>query len=992
MVQSADSDASHLEPDGERRPVTIVAIGASAGGLAALEEFFKALPADAAAGDIGFVVVQHLDPDHESLLLELVTNYTGLEVVWAEDGMPVLPGRAYLMPRDTQMELAGGLLRLQTPEAPRGRRLPIDHFFASLATDAAERAVVVILSGTGTDGTLGAREIKQAGGVVIAQLPASAGYDGMPRSVISAGLADYVLEPRDMPEQIFHYAGYAARLVDEPGIAPETKDALSRVVVAMRDRTGHDFSHYKPNTIRRRVERRMSLIRVGSMGDYVTVLERDPAELDTLFHELLIGVTSFFRDKEAFASLEERVIRPLVESKSSGDPIRVWVPGCSTGEEAYSIAILLNEAVAETKRRIPVQVFATDIDVRAIDRARAGVYRSGIIAEVSPERLDRYFVALGDGYRISEPVRDTLVFATQDVTSDPPFSRLDLISCRNLLIYMDGTLQKRLNSLFHYALNPDGYLFLGSSETIGDAHGAFDAIDRKWKIYRSSRDRTGRPTHMPLTPLLHDGSRVTPVESAEGVAPRRRDRLRDATERAVLDRYSPPAVTINTEGDVLFIHGRTGRYLEPASGEATTNLLKMAREGVRLEIATGVRKVLATGEIVRYDNLKVRSNGTVSTVNLIIEPLQGPDDAKGAMLVLFEETSSEHVTQAPEAPVAPDNAQQRIADLDRELSEKEEFLRATVEELETANEELKSTNEELQSSNEELQSTIEELETSKEELQSVNEELVTVNSEHQQKIDQLSQANNDMNNLLAGTGIGTLFVDHQLRIQRFTPAVTDIINLIQSDVGRPFGDIALKLKDNPDLLGLTRQVLATLVSAELEVEVEDGRAFVVRIQPYRTLQNVIEGAVISFVDMSTQRDMRLELQRLARVAEESREYAQNVVDSVRDPLLVLDGSLTVVSANTAFYSAFARGLDEREPNGIVGKPLTAIGGGPWADPSVAELLTKVLPTAGEIDDISVSYESPEGTHTVKLSARELVQREDPQRRLILLTAKESESH
>ena len=663
----------------------------------------------------------------------------------------------------------------------------------------------------------------------------------------------------------------------------------------------------------------------------------------------------------------------------------MWVPGCSTGEEAYSIAILLLEAVAEVKRVVRVQIFATDIDVEAIERARSGKYPDSISVDVSPERLERYFVASEGGYQITASVRDTLVFAKQDVTRDPPFSKVDLISCRNLLIYLDGELQKRLLPVFHYALRPGGYIFLGSSETLGEVHTAFATVDKKWKLFRRDKGSSDRlPIDVSMMPAPRGASPGSTTRGG-GTAARAPERLRDVAERALLERHSPAAVVINSEGDALYIHGRTGKYLEPASGEASSNLIKMAREGVRFELASGVRKVLAGGEPVRYEGLRVKSGGSVTTVNMTIEPLSRPEEAKGLLLVLFEEAASRSVASDVAPLVSADEAEQRIADLDRELSAKEEFLRTTVEELETSNEELKSTNEELQSSNEELQSTVEELETSKEELQSLNEELVTVNTELQQKVEQLSQVNNDMNNLLAGTGIGTLFVDHQLRIQRFTPAITDIIKLIRSDVGRPLSDIAVRLKGNPDLVGMVEDVLSTLASKEAEVEVLDGRPYVMRVQPYRTLNNVIEGAVITFVDVSAQRDLRRELERYARVAEDAREYAQSVVDSASDPLLVLDGDLTVISANQAFYSDF--GLT---PESTVGKPLDSIGSGQWALPGLAKLLLEVLPAKREVSDFTIRYASPDGDKTLVLAASELA-RTEGKRRLIVLTVTKIET-
>jgi len=829
----------------------VVGIGASAGGLAAIEEFLAAMPSGESLG-MAFVLVQHLDPDHKSMLLDLVKRYTHMEVAWAEDGMEVRPSCAYVMPPNKDMALVGGRLVLVDPEAPRGQRLPIDYFFRSLAADQRERAVCIVLSGTGSDGTLGLRAIKGEGGMAIAQSPDTAGYDGMPRSAIATGLVDYVLAPADMPEQLLGYVSRAFGRAPQPAraTAPGGPDLLLEVLHLLRDRSGHDFTHYKTNTLRRRVERRMAVTRIERMEDYLALLRRDSLEVETLFRELLIGVTNFFRDAPAFEALAAEALPPLVAARAPGDPVRVWVPGCSTGEEAYSIAMLLLEQAGNVKRNVPTQVFATDIDAEAIERARVGVYPSSISADVSPERLARFFVQDGDTYRVAKTVRDCLVFAKQDVTKDPPFSRVDLISCRNLLIYMDGDLQQKLMPLFHYALNPDGYLFLGSSETVGDAADLFAPVDKKWKLFQRRGTVTPRQlltTAMPLRAVAGDGRRP-PLQEVP-----LRVRVRDLAERTLLDKHAPACVVINAEGDVLYIHGHTGRFLEPPPGEPSGSLLKMAREGLRLEITAGVRKALAQKETVRYERLRVRTDGGVALVNLIIEPMPGPDAVKGVMLVLFEDVpvTADVVGATAAEPIA--DREQRIADLDRELSAKEEYLRTTVEELETSNEELKSTNEEMQSSNEELQSTNEELETSREELQSVNEELVTVNSELQQKIEELSRANNDMNNMLAGTGIGTLFVDRQLLITRFTTAVTAIMNLIPTDVGRPLNDIAPRLKGDVDLVAAVTSVLDTLAPVEMQVESGGGRLYQMRVVPYRTLENVIEGAVLTFVDVTDQR-------------------------------------------------------------------------------------------------------------------------------------------
>ncbi len=956
----------------------VVGIGASAGGLAAIEEFLAALPSDRPVG-MAFVLVQHLDPDHKSILLELVRRYTKMEVEWAKNGMEVRPECAYVMPPNKDMELVDGRLVLMAPESPRGMRLPIDTFFRSLAADQHERAICLVLSGTGSDGTQGVRAIKGEGGMVIAQSPESAGYDGMPQSAISTGMVDFVLAPKDMPEQLLGYVSRAFRHlphVEHSAQYGNERDLL-QVLYLLRDRTGHDFTHYKTSTLRRRVERRMAVTKIEDMAEYVALVNSDTLEAETLFRELLIGVTNFFRDPPAFEALATEVLPKLVADHGSGEPVRVWVPGCSTGEEAYSIAMLLQEEAVRAGRNVPAQVFATDIDIDAIERARSGVYPASIAADVSPERLARFFVQDGATYRVVKSIRDSLVFAKQDVTKDPPFSKVDLISCRNLLIYMDGDLQQKLMSLFHYAINPDGFLFLGSSETVGNAADLFAPLDRKWKLFQRRDSVTPRQivaTTMPPreTPAGGRGHiELQPVPL--------RLRVRDLAEKTLLDSHTPACAVINAEGDVLYIHGHTGRYLELAPGEPSGSIYKMARDGLRLELSTGVRNVLVQDVPVRYERLRVRTNGDTSLVNLIIEPMAGQDAVKGVMLVIFEDvlTPEGVVEAAPTEP--PADREQRIADLDRELSAKEEFLRAVVEELETSNEELKSTNEEMQSTNEELQSSNEELETSREELQSVNEELVTVNGELGEKIAALSTAYDDMNNMLAGTGIGTLFVDRHQLIRRFTPRVTEVLRLIPTDVGRPLGDIVNRIEGDISLVDAAATVLDTLATVE-ELIVSDERVYQMRVQPYRTVDSVIDGAVFTFVDVTEQRRRQHELDEVSSAAALAGVLAQSVLDTIREPQLVLDGELKVVTANASFMDTFQRPSDD-----VVGLPLGELYDGAWITPELSDLLLKVLPKKKKLEGHQLVLTGGTlGRVAITLNALELVQMPD-KRRLILLT-------
>lgn len=990
VADGQPASSASTEPRSDESPAPspsvefpIVGIGASAGGLAAVEEFLAAMPQEGSNG-VALVLVQHLDPDHKSILLDLVRRFTRMKVEWASDGTEVLAGHAYIMPPNSEMALAGGRLVLRQPEEPRGLRLPIDYFFRSLAADQHERAVCVVLSGTGSDGSLGLRAIKGEGGMAIVQTPETAAYDGMPRSAIATGLVDYVLPPAHMPDQLL---GYVSRVLGhgpeaKAASVPESSRDLMRVMHLLRDRSGHDFTHYKSSTLRRRVERRMAVTRTDDIEHYLALLERDTLEAETLFRELLIGVTSFFRDPAAFEALADKAIPALLAGHSQGDPVRVWVPGCSTGEEAFTIAILLLEGAAKLNRHVPVQVFATDIDIQAIERARAGTFPGSIAIDVTPERLERFFVQDQDTYRVTKAVRDCLVFAKQDMTKDPPFSKVDLISCRNVLIYMDGELQKRLIPLFHYALNSDGFLLLGSSETVGDAAQLFTPVDKKWKLFR--RGDTATPRHLPLARTPVQGLAGCVAESPKPPDRHEPTRVRELAEKRLLADYAPPCAVVSAEGDVLYIHGRTGRFLEPAMGEPTGSIVKMAREGLRHELATGIRKALASGEAVRYERLLVRADDVDFHVNLTVEPIAAADGAKGSLLVVFETVSEpENAVASGDAP--PPDTEQRIADLDRELTAKEEHLRATVEVLETSNEELMSTNEELQSANEELQSTNEELETSREELQSVNEELVTVNNELQQKIEEVSRANNDMSNMFAGTGIGTLFLDRDARIVRYTPAVSQIMSLIPTDIGRPLRDMASRLSGDTDVVAVVDNVLETLATVDAQVRCGD-RYFQMRAQPYRTLENVIEGAVLTFVDVTEQQLLQDERDALAQSAADAGELAQGVLDTVAEPQLILDGGLTVTNANTAFLTTF--GL---EPTAILGRPLAELGGGAWNQPELIGQLLAVLPENRRVDGIDMRV--PVGTvgpRDVTLSALELV-RSPGKPRLILLAVHEVEA-
>jgi len=773
------------QPSSGLAPFPIVGIGASAGGLAALESFFSA-EALGSNPEMAFVIIQHLAPDHTSILVDLIQRRTKLKVFEVANKMAALINTIYIIPPGYDMTIQKGVFELQESKHLPGPRLTIDTFLTSLAQDQQEKAFAVILSGTGSDGSMGARAIKATGGIVVAQNLESCEFDSMPRNALATGLVDFEFKPGEIPLHLIQYSKQLFNPSEKLTLEfqKDPQFILSELFILLKTKTGHDFSNYKPSTIQRRIERRMAVHQVDQLNSYVEILRKEPAEIDALFYDLLIGVTSFFRDREAFESLEKQVIPKLFEGRPPGQAIRIWSAGCSTGEEPYSIAILLQEYMELKKISFPVQIFATDIDDRAIATARSGLFPANTAADISAERLTRFFTPESNGYlfRIRKGIRDILIFSEHDLMKDPPFSKLDLICCRNLLIYFGANLQKKLIPIFHYALKPNGLLFLGGSEGIGEFGSLFNTLDRTSKIFQRKQD----PYSPSLTGFGQAGTSISThqagaLQNRDLTPSRAKPPLRELTEHAILMLIAPAGTLINERGEILYLQGHTGGpYLElPAPQESVPE--------------------------------------------------------KNANVIALSEEST-------------DNYQKQIKTLQQELRIKEETLRFSNEELTTSHEELRSFKEEMQSVNEELQSTNEELETSKEELQSVNEELATVNAELQTKVTDLWRSNNDMNNLLNGTGIGSVFVDKQLNVLRFTPAASDIINLIASDVGRPIRHIVSNLVHYDQLISDTQAVLDTLKFKEVTVQSKAGRWYTMRIQPYRTVENVIEGAVITFID------------------------------------------------------------------------------------------------------------------------------------------------
>ena len=812
---------------------------------------------------MAFVIVQHLDPTHKGIMPELLQRATTMKVFQVKDRTRVQPDCVYVIPPNKDMSILHGVLHLLPPAAPRGLRLPIDFFLRSLAQDLQDRSIGVILSGMGSDGTLGLRAIKEKAGLALVQDPATAKFDGMPRSAVDAGLADIVAPVEDLPGKILAFLQHVP-LLDKPEgpfLGDKTQSVMEKAIILLRAQTGHDFSLYKRNTLYRRIERRMGIHQISKMAAYVRYLQTNPQELDLLFKELLIGVTSFFRDPAAWDQLREHAIPSLLASRAAGHALRAWVPGCSSGEEAYSLAMVFKEALEDVKPKgnLALQIFATDLDRDAIDKARQGLFPLNISADVSPERLSRFFIKEEHGYRVRKEIREMVIFAPQNLIMDPPFTKLDILSCRNLLIYLVPEVQKKLMPLFHYSLNSGGILFLGSAETIGGFSGMFIPLNARAKLFqRSGTAMANDPIEFPSSFTSPATTRAEPLAAPKPLAS-----LQSMADQLVLQRFSPPSVLVNDKGDILYISGKTGKFLEPAAGKANWNIFAMAREGLRYELASAFQKALrqrGRGDTtVVLQGIKVGTNGGQQWVDLTVQVLEEPEPLRGLVLILFTDVS----VRLPE-PKSPGGSRKvatpspRLVELERELQHVREEVQTTREEMQTSQEELKSTNEELQSANEELQSTNEELTTSKEEMQSLNEELQTVNTELQARVDELSMANNDMRNLLNSTEIATVFLDNAMHVRRFTTEATKIIKLIPSDVGRPITDLESGLH-YPDLAHDSQEVLRTLVPMQKLVDARDGRWFALRIMPYRTLDNRIDGAVITFTDVTVAKKLEVEL-------------------------------------------------------------------------------------------------------------------------------------
>ena len=883
-----------------RRVFPVVGIGASAGGLDAFERFFTAMPADSG---MAFVLVQHLDPTHQSLTAQLLGRRTAMPVIEAEDRMPVEANHVYIIPPNTSLTISGSVLRLSEPVLQRGLRMPIDHFLRSLAEARQEKAIGIILSGTGTDGTLGVRAIKGEGGIALVQSPEEAQHDGMPRSAIATGLVDYVGLIASMPDMLVQYIGHHfVKMAGEPaGLAVEEPDLLSSILAVLHTRTRYDFRAYRKGTLLRRIARRMGLNRVDGLEDYLEFLRQHPDETTQLFKDLLIGVTGFFREPEAFAALEQ-VIAEIVERKSPDEAVRLWVPGCSTGEEPYSIAMLVSERLQAAGKHCPIQLFATDIDEAALATARAGLYPENIVIDVPPERLQRFFIREGNAFRVSKHIRDAVVFAVQNLIADPPFSRLDLVSCRNLLIYLEPEFQKKIIKLFHYALDGEGYLFLGSAETIGGHEDLFEPLVKKWRLYRRIGAARRHVVEFPIIPGPHKPGVVKTITHSLLSEPAS---LRDYTRALLLETFAPASVLVDRKFQILYYHGPLDCYLEQPAGVPTDDLLMRARKGLRITLRAVLHKAIKGGgkasAVVQF-----RYDGKSRRVRISVMPPSAPREADGSLLVSFLEEPVAMERSVEATSDTADSGDTLVQQLERELQANRDDLQITIAELESSNEELKAANEEIMSGNEELQSTNEELESSKEELQSLNEELSTVNSQLEEKLRELETANDNLDNLLSSTNIATILLDRELRIKRYTPAMTRLFKLIATDAERPLGDIAREFEDD-DLLRDAGAVLERLAPLEKEVRTrEHDQWYVRRIQPFRTQDNHIDGVVVTFVDITERKRAAQELQeakdQAVRANQAKSRFLAAASHDLRQPLQVL----------ILLNSVLARKIDDAE--------------------------------------------------------------------------------
>jgi two-component system, chemotaxis family, CheB/CheR fusion protein len=958
------TESDYSPPRGN--PFPVVGIGASAGGLEAFLELLASVPENTG---LAFVLVQHLDPQHESLLAEILTPVTKLPVMTVHDGIEIQPDHVYVIPPNTSMELQDGSLRLARREP--GLHLPIDIFFRSLAQVQGSRAIGVVLSGNASDGSLGVRAIKAECGITFAQDEATARFGGMPRNAVATGAIDYVLTPAEIGRELGRLSQHRFLVTPTPGVArsetlPNDDGGLKRILAMLQAATKVDFSQYKLTTIQRRIGRRLIILRLETLAEYARYLQHKPEELAELYKDMLISVTSFFRDPETFEALV-RHLRPLAEERAARghEPLRLWVPGCATGEEVYSLAICLHEFIFQQQLSLGLQIFGTDISDPALERARQAIYGAVIEDDISEQRLRRFFTKMDGGYQINKMIREFCVFARHDVTRDPPFSKLDLVSCRNVLIYLDLKAQRKVLPTFHYALNPTGLLMLGSAETAGGAADLFDVVDKGHHIY----GRKAVPTRLVLdvTPGTHhtEASFVARAEVPSGP-----DLLRQL-DRIIQARYSPDGVVVNSELQILQFKGHTSPYLDPSPGEANFNLLRMVKESLVVPLRRAVQRASEGDWLVRDEGATIEIEGRQEEVSIEVSPIVTGDGPEKYFLIVFNRGIRGNPSRAIEGAVLPPDIEHDTQLLHRELAETREFLRSVREEYEANAEELRAANEEARSANEELQSTNEELGTTKEELQSANEELTTVNEELQNRNRELAAINSDLRNVLSSVTLAILMVDDDLRVRRFNTAAEKLLGLGPIDVGRPIGHLRGRF-ETPILEEQVRRVIDTLNATTEEVQDANRGWYSIGVRPYRTVDERIAGAVITFQDIDV-------LKRGRDAAEQGREYAESLIETVREPLVVLDADLRVQRATVAFYQTFLVSREEVE-----GRFLYDLGNGQWNRQRLRELLGSALFKSEPFQDFEVEHDFPHiGRRKMRLNARRIPLRDSQQRTLLL---------
>lgn len=891
-IQHTGQENNILTPE----PVYYVGLGASAGGLQAIEAFFKNMPSDSG---LAFVVVQHLSPDYKSLMVELLSKHTDMPIYRAEEGMKVEANSIYLIPPKKNLTIFHGKLLLSEQDSTRGVNLPIDIFFRSLAEDQGENSIGIILSGTGSDGTRGVRVIKEKGGMVMVQDEESSKFDGMPRSAAATGISDYILPPTEMPRQLMSFIRHPyAKRSDSQEEYIQGEDDLGRVFSLLREKHKIDFTFYKPSTVNRRIERRMSVNQINDLTEYVRYLESNLNELNTLFRELLIGVTSFFRDSEVFFQLTEKWLPDLLKNTTKKE-VRLWVSGCSTGEEAYSLAIACRECMEKLGKVLDIKIFATDVDNEAIIKAAAGVYSESIAADLSPGLLSKYFFKQDDSnFCIARNIREMVVFAQHNVLRDPPFTNISVLSCRNLLIYLQPVLQKKVMEFFNFSLIPQGLMILGTSETIGDYSDLFETMDLKCKIYRSRGKK--QPLHtdasFPSRYVGHD-KRHHGFGSERRMRAYEEDKLHERILEALSSDYFSCGMIVNENMELLHILGNTAGYLQFPSGKVINDLIKIVSHDLVIPLSTGAQRVLKTGEFVTYSNIRLIRSGEQVSAQMKISLLPQKKGQEKLLLVIIEESATGTENGAAYAYDLDSEAKQRIQDLEQELQLTKENLQATIEELETSNEELQATNEELLASNEELQST-------NEELQSVNEELYTVNGEYQQKIIELTELNNDLGNFFTTSKIFTLFLDENLEIRKFTQPITQIFRLIEQDVGRPLSHITHNLR-NIDIEEMAKEVLESNQNIEREIQADDNEWYLLKVHPYSISPKQYSGVIITLINISGKKAAEAEIQLQGRLLE----YVNEALIATQ-----LDGTIT-------FWNRAAEKLYQWKEGEAVGKNI-----------------------------------------------------------------------